>query len=145
MSYALYLAVALSLIHGCAAPMTPSGPEKQEVARVNCSGIKGDWSVCYQKARDLCDGGAYQVLRRSHSPRQSVLQTALANKGGPIECNEERRNWAECRTRSESYGAPVSGPPMYSEPGRLRSYTHTDGSARVRMMTIKCVESADAS
>lgn len=50
------------LLSGCASASKTYGPDGKEAFSINCSGLARNWSMCYEKAGDLCGTRGYEVI-----------------------------------------------------------------------------------
>jgi hypothetical protein len=80
----LILAVALG---GCAIMSAPvqsyTTPDGRQGYMLRCGGVLMTMATCYTDARKMCQGGDYEVINRSVTPRDD---TATENRNIEIVC-----------------------------------------------------------
>ena len=84
----LYMAGIGLLLAGCATAMDVGLPDGSTGFALNCSGSGLTWGSCLQKASQLCQGGAYDILSRDErTGRVSTLsytQFGLVGSSAPV-------------------------------------------------------------
>jgi hypothetical protein len=59
------LGLAMLLLVGCASSAKTYGPDGRELYILNCSGWARSWSMCLERAGELCGARGYDVLERT--------------------------------------------------------------------------------
>jgi hypothetical protein len=63
----LALLVALFVLTACASSRQIYTNDGSVGHAINCSGTIRDWSMCYEKAGELCQSSGYEIISRNES------------------------------------------------------------------------------
>lgn len=80
----LVLISMIALVAGCATASKTYTSDGKEGYAIDCSGSALNWSMCYEKAGELCGAKGYEVLEKSGDKGSMVTAGQHGLFGGSV-------------------------------------------------------------